>query len=373
VKVLILHRKDVTNPEVGGGTLYTHRIASHLVEKGHEVTLICANYPGGNREDNIDGVNVLRLGTKYSTHLLAPIQYVMKYRTKTDVLIDVVNGPPWFSPLYSKVPKIAVIFQPFTGVFFLELSKPLASMMCIVERIYPYIYCNMPVVTLSPSVRNELVKKGISKENIFVIPPGIDLEKHTSGRKSAVPLILYVGRLKKYKGIDHLIMSMREIRKKVRDARLLIVGKGDYMSELTGLTETVGLKDAVEFCGYVSEEKKIELLKKAHVLVIPSIEEGWGIPIIEAAACGTPAIGTNTSGLRDSIIDEKTGLLVPYGKPNTLAKKIVRVLENDDLRRRLSSNAMEWAKNFDWEKRLWTFERIVAAIGNGQMAAREAL
>lgn len=365
MKILILHRRDITNLEAGGGTLYIHRVAKYLVQKGHKVTLICANYPEGKNEDNIDGVNILRLGTKHSVYFLSPFHYLRKFKGKTDILIDAINGPPWFSPLYSNAPKIALIFQAFMEVFLVELNKPLAFILRSVEKFIPYVYHNTPVVTLSHSVKKDLVDTGFPERNIFVIPPGIDREKYGPGEKSHLPLVLYVGRLKKYKGLEYLIMAMREVVKETLDARLLIIGKGDYADELVSLTDKLGLKNIVKFCGYVSEERKVELMRKAHVIVVPSVKEGWGIPVIEAAACGTPAIGTDTTGLRDSIINGKTGFLVPYGEPKILAKKIIGILKNDDLRDKLSKNAIRWARNFGWDKGLCKFETIVTAISKG--------
>lgn len=365
MKILILHRKDITNLEAGGGTFYIHRVAKYLVQKGHKVTLICANYSESKSEDNIDGVNILRLGTKHSVYFLSPFHYLRKFKGKTDIIIDVINGPPWFSPLYSNAPKIVLLLQTFREIFLTELNKPLAFILLSIEKFIPCVYHNTPVVTLSHSVKKDLVNMGLPERNILVIPPGIDREKYGLGEKSHLSLVLYVGRLKKYKGLEYLIMAMREVVKETPDAKLFIVGKGDYVDELVSLTDKLGLRNVVRFCGYVSEERKVELMRKAHVIVVPSIKEGWGIPVIEAAACGTLAIGTDTTGLRDSIINGKTGFLVPYGEPKILAKKIVEVLKNDDLRDKLSKHAIRWARNFGWDEGLCKFEAIVTAISGG--------
>jgi len=364
--ILILHRKDITHPEAGGGTFYIHKIAKFFTENGYGVTLICSNYPGGKKEDDIDGVKILRLGNEYSVYPLTIARFLKRFKSRISVLIDVINGPPWFSPLYTNIPKIAVVFQTFKEVFFEELNKPLATALYSVEKFIPYVYQKIPIVTLSSSVKKELIGMGLMERNIFVIPPGIEQETYKPGKKSACPLVLYVGRLKKYKGIEYLIMAMKEVIKEIADVKVLVVGKGNYADELMKLTEKMELENVVEFCGYVSEERKVAIMQRAHVLVIPSIKEGWGIPVIEAAACGTPTIGTETSGLRDTIIDGKTGFLVPYGKPKIIAEKIVKVLKDDDLRDRLSKNAVEWAKKFDWKKGLCMFERIVTAIGKNR-------
>jgi len=364
LKILILHRKDIANLEAGGGTLYIHRVAKYLVQKGHKVTLMCANYSKSKKEENIDGVNILRIGTKHSVFFLAPFHYFRRFRKKMDVLIDVMNGPPWFSPLYSNVPKIAVIFQVFREVFLAELNKPLAFLTILAEKTAPLLYRNMTVVTLSQSVKMELVNMGFSEKNVLVIPPGIDLRKYQPGGKSTLPLVLYVGRLKRYKGVEFLILAMKDVVKRIPKAKLLIAGKGDYVDELIRLTERLGLKSVVSFCGYVSEERKIELMQKAHVIVIPSVMEGWGIPIIEAAACGTPAIGTDTLGLKDTIVNGKTGFLVSYGESEILAEKIIEILENDDLRNKLSKNVTEWARNFEWKKTEQEFLCLIENISD---------
>lgn len=365
LRILILHRKDITHPEAGGGTFYIHKIAKFLTENGYDVIIICANYSGGKKEDNIDGVNILRLGNEYSVYPLAIVRFFKRFRSRINVLIDVINGPPWFSPLYTNIPKIAVIFQTFKEVFLEELNKPLAAALYSVEKVIPHVYQKIPVVTLSSSVKKELIGMGVMERNIFVIPPGIEQEKYKPGKKSSRPLVLYVGRLKKYKGIEYLIMAMKEVIKEIADVRLLIVGKGNYADELVRLTEKMELENVVEFCGYVSEERKVAIMQRAHVLVIPSIKEGWGIPVIESAACGTPTIGTQTSGLRDTIIDEKTGLLVPYGKPEVISEKIVKVLKDDNLRNKLSKNAIEWAQRFNWEKSEKKFMSIIESIVSG--------
>jgi glycosyltransferase involved in cell wall biosynthesis len=367
LRVLILHRKDITNLEAGGGTAYIHRAAKYLVERGHKVTIICANYPGGKKEENIDGVTISRTGTKDSVFFVVPVQLIRKFRKKVDVIIDVINGPPWFSSLYSNTPKIVLLLQSFREIFLVELNKPLASILCSMEKLIPYVYHNTPLITLSPSVQKDLVDMGFPERNIFVVPPGIDQEKYGPGEKSNLSLVLYVGRLKKYKGLEYLIMAMREVVKEVRNAKLFIVGKGDYANKLVSLANRLKLGKTVKFCGYVSEERKVELMRKAHVIVVPSIKEGWGIPIIEAAACGTPAVGTDTTGLRDSIINGKTGFLVPYAEPKVLAKRIAEILKNDDLRHRLSKNAVDWARNFDWNRGLRNFETIVTTIGEDSM------
>jgi len=114
--------------------------------------------------------------------------------------------------------------------------------------------------------------------------------------------------------------------------------------------------------GYVSEKEKFELLRKSWVYVICSEKEGFGISVIEANALGTPAVGYRVSGLVDSIKDGYNGLLVEDGNIEELAKVLVNLLKDDDLRKRLSENAIEWAKQFSWDKSAEEFERVLEKV-----------
>jgi len=361
LSILIFNWKDITNPTAGGGTYYTHRVAKYLVKKGHKVTLLCANYRGGQKRETVDGVDIIRVGNKYTVYIKAPLKFLKDFQNNFDLVIDEINALPWLTPLYVKTPKITFIHQTTREALFEELNKAVASLIYLFEKAGLLLYRKLPFITVSPSVKDDLVGIGISRKNISVVYPGIDLIKCKcdSARKSVFPMVLYLGRLKKYKGVQHLVRAMRYVTTKIPEAKLSIVGEGDYRSELEELVKALNLQSVVSFHGYVSEEEKIRFLKKAWVLVVPSVKEGFGIVVIEAAACGTPAIGTNTMGLRDSIIHGKTGFLVPYGKPKILAEKIHEILSDGELGSRLSRNASEWGEKFSWEETLKKFETII--------------
>jgi glycosyltransferase involved in cell wall biosynthesis len=164
--------------------------------------------------------------------------------------------------------------------------------------------------------------------------------------KNREPIIIYVGRLKKAKRPDHIVKAFSMIVEQIPRAKLWIVGDG-YLRE--DLERMAG--NNVKFFGHVSEKEKIDLLSKAWVLVNPSIREGWGINIIEANACGTPCIAYNVPGLRDSIVDGETGLLVKGNAGvEELAKVLTEFLENYKVRQEFSKSALKWSKRFTWDK-----------------------
>lgn len=361
LSILILNWKDITNPAAGGGTYYTHRVAKHLVDEGHKVTLLCANYQGGRKRETIDGVDIIRIGSKYTVYIKAPLKFLKDLRNNFDLVIDEINTIPWLTPLYAKAPKIAFIHQTTEEELFEELNKAIASLIYFAEKTGMLFYRKLPFITVSKSVKEELVSNGVPRKSIFVVYPGIDTRKYKCAgeEKSSFPLVLYLGRLKKYKGVQHLVRAMGQVVTQIPEAKLSIVGMGNHRSKLERLVAILNLQNVVSFHGYVSEEEKIRLLKKAWILAVPSVKEGFGIVVIEAAACGTPAIGTNTVGIKDAIIDGKTGFLVPYGKPEILDQKICEILSNDELRTRLSKNASKWSEEFSWEETLQKFETII--------------
>ncbi|MGC9203336.1 MAG: glycosyltransferase family 4 protein, partial [Thermoproteota archaeon] len=125
--------------------------------------------------------------------------------------------------------------------------------------------------------------------------------------------------------------------------------------------------DGVKFFGKVSEDDKIELLSKAWVMVNPSVREGWGLNVIEANACGTPCIAYEVPGLRDSIRNEETGLLVKEdGDIEKLAEAMIRILKDEELRMVLSENALEYSKNFSWDKTAEEFLKVVKGVVDGR-------
>jgi len=168
-------------------------------------------------------------------------------------------------------------------------------------------------------------------------------------RKTREPSIVLFGRIKKYKRPELALYAMKHVISRIPNAKLIVMGGGDYLPSLIKCSRALKIEKHVEFTGYVSEEKKREILQSAWVGVNTSSKEGWGITVLEANACGTPVIASNSPGLRDSVINGKTGFLVEHGNVERLAERIIKVLEDEKLRSTLSNSAVEWAKKFDWD------------------------
>jgi glycosyltransferase involved in cell wall biosynthesis len=235
----------------------------------------------------------------------------------------------------------------------------LAVLAYIAESSIGCLYKAIPFITFSEDTKNELVNIGIPKTHIYVAQEGISLTDYGPGRKDDFPHIIYVGRMVRNKGVEFLIKAMRIVVQRIPNAKLSLIGRGYFEDKLIRLIRELKLEDHVTFHGYVSEREKIRLLQRAHILVMPSLREGWATPVIEANACGTPAIGSNVPGIRSAIIDGVTGLVVPYGNIKELAEKIIILLTNHSLHQRMSENAMKWAQNFDQRVMIQKFIKII--------------
>jgi len=157
---------------------------------------------------------------------------------------------------------------------------------------------------------------------------------------------------------------MPSILKEIPNVKLSIVGTGEAEDNLKTLTADLRLVDSTTFYGYVDEEEKIKYLQNAWLFVNPSEKEGWGLTVIEANACGTPAVAFDVPGLRDSIKDGQTGLLVADGESDALALTIVKLLKDDTLRAELSMTALNYARQFSWDKSAKEFMNVLERVSN---------
>ncbi len=354
MKILIFNWQDIRNPLSGGAEVHLHEIFSRIAQLGHEVTLYCSSFKGAKREENIGGIRVIREGGRYLFNFRVVYKYITKFRKGNyDIVIDDMNKIPFFTPLYVRKPLFFIVHHLFNKSIFLEAPLPMALYVYFMEKIGIYICKKMgvPVIVVSPSTKAEMIEKGIDSQKIYFAYNCVDhkLYKPEENNRSSTKLIGYFGRIKKYKSIEHLLQSFEIVIKEYPDLRLVIIGDGDNRINLQNLSKELGINNNVEFTGFVDEVTKVNLLQQMWFLVNTSSKEGWGLTVIEANACQTPVIASNVPGLRDSVKDGETGLLYEYGNIPELASKIKLLLAGNSLRDKLSANAFQWAKTFDWD------------------------
>ena len=217
-------------------------------------------------------------------------------------------------------------------------------------------YFDVPIVTVSDSTRYDLLDLGF--KNVKVVPEGLNFNPLDQvPEKERYPVIAYVGRLKRAKRPDHAVKAFKIIKQEIPNAELWVIGDGYFRRHLEK-TST----DGVKFFGHLNNVERRDLIKRAWVLVNPSVREGFGLNVVEANALGTPCTAYDVEGLRDSIMDDETGLLVRSRRVKDLADKIVMILMNTMLREKLSQKALDYSKQFGWDKSAEVFLKILQQI-----------
>ena len=361
LRILIFNWRDTRHIYAGGAEVYVHELAKRWVKDGSKVTVFCGNDNRSPFSEFIDGVEIIRRGGTYTIYIFAIMYYFLKFRGKYDVIIDCENGIPFFTPLFTRVPVVLLIHHVHQEIFKKFLKFPLREIAEFLEgTLMPFVYRSKVLVTVSESSKREIMKLGFTNEdNIEVVYNGVAKTPPMLISKTPNPSFLYLGRLKEYKNIDIAIDAFSTFVKDYPKAILSIVGSGEYSSILEKQVAELNLSDKIHFYGKVSEEEKAFLLSASWVMLQPSSAEGWGLTVIEANATGTPVIASRVNGLKDSVVDGKTGMLVQVRNTNQFATAMRLVIEDTSFRNILSQNAYTWSKNFDWDKSALHFYQLI--------------
>ncbi|MFL5523871.1 MAG: glycosyltransferase family 4 protein [Gemmatimonadaceae bacterium] len=351
MRILVLNWQDVTNPQAGGAELHFQEIFSRIVARGHSVDLLCSSYAGAPERAALSGIQIYRFGSRH-TYPFVSRGYYRRHleRNDYDVVIEDLNKIPLYTPLWSLKKLVVLVHHLFGSTAFREALPPLAAAVWLSEQPIGAIYRGVPFEAVSVSTADDLAARGIPRDSIRVIYNGVDSARLTpnAAERSGRPLFVYLGRLKKYKGVDVVIRAFAELQHP--DARMEIAGTGDYRASLERLVKSLGLEDRVKFLGFIPEEEKVHLLRRAWASVLASPKEGWGISNLEAAACGTPVIAANSPGIRESVINGETGFLVPPNDHHAMSASMRGLVQSPALVDVLGAAARRFAEAFTWDR-----------------------
>lgn len=337
----------------GGAEVHLHELFGRLAERGHRVTLLASGWEGAPGRARLDGIEIRRVGRRWTFPLHAPRGWRELRGKGFDLVVENINKLPLLTPAWMDPPVVALVNHLFGRTAFREASWPVAATVVSAERLIPWAYRRTPFHAVSRSTAEDLARRGVDPSRIEVVYGAVDHDVYRPDpgvEPFGRPTLAYVGRLRRYKGLDVVMRALARAGGAAAGARLLVAGKGDDRSRLEEAAGAAGVADRVEFLGYVSEERKVELLRRAWVNVYPSPREGWGLTNLEAAACGTPTVASDAPGLRESVVDGETGFLVPHGSPEAWARRLEEVLADDGLRGRLGRAAREHAARYTWER-----------------------
>lgn len=366
MKLLVVNWQDLANPHSGGAEVHLHEIFGRLARRGHEVSLLCSGFPGAAPMGEADGMRIHRVGGRHSFTLAAAPYYRRHLAAQRfDVVVEDLNKIPLFTPYWIKSPILLLVHHLFGATAFREASAPFAAATWLFERPIPLVYRGLPTEAVSESSRDDLVDRGLRREDIRVIHNGVDVEffrPAPSVPRLAEPTFLSVGRLKKYKRIDHAVEAVALLKRRGRPVRLRIAGKGDDEPRLRDVVARLDVGERVTFEGFVSEAGKRDLMRQVWATIQPSPKEGWGITNIEAAACGTPTVASDSPGLRESVVHGQTGLLYPHGDIEKLADAVERLATDRAEVERLGAGALAFAQGFTWDRAAELTEAHLAEV-----------
>jgi glycosyltransferase involved in cell wall biosynthesis len=363
VRLLLVNWQCRENPLAGGAEIHLHEIYGRLAARGHQVTLLCGGWPGCAPTACLDGIEVVRVGTRYTFPFLARAAFRRDFaRQPFDLLIEDVNKIPLATTTWGGPPVVALVPHLFGGTAFQELAAPLAAAVWLAERPLGRVYRDTPFQAISMSTADDLTSRGIPRESVQVIYPGIDTAGYTpaAGTRASEPVFAYLGRLKRYKGVHLVVRAFAALAHPT--ATLEIAGAGDYRPALERLAASLDLGERVRFLGRISEAEKRALLRRAWALLFASPKEGWGITNLEAAASGTPVVASNSPGIRESVRDGETGYLVPHADTRAMSEAMARLAGNPSLVSHLGAQARCFAETFTWERAAEETERHLEQV-----------
>lgn len=350
-RVLVLNERDPRHPKAGGAETHVAEIFARLVARGFEVTWAASSFPGAASRERIEGFEVWRLGplARYYPRVAWTCARETR-RARFDVVVECLNKVPFFSPLYSAVPVLALCHHLFGETAFSQVPWPVAAAVWLAERPVPWVYRRRRFIAISESSRDDLVRRGIRASRIRVSHCGIRAPRVEGPPiRARAARVAYVGRLEPYKRVDVLLHAMARVRDAVPAADLVVIGRGSERGRLEALARDLGLEASTRFTGFVSDDERDALLAQARVCVCASEKEGWGLTVIEANALGTPVVASDAPGLRDSVHHGETGFLVEPGDAGAFAARVRELLADDALAQSMSDAARAWSRSFDWD------------------------
>jgi glycosyltransferase involved in cell wall biosynthesis len=358
MNILVFSWRDPKHPLAGGAEQVMHEHMKGWVKAGHQVTLFSSHFKGGARKEKLDGILIVRYGYQLlGVHLAGFFWYFFGKHKKFDLVVDQFHGIPFFTPFYVRAPKLAVLQEVAREVWFVNhLPKPFNWIVgwlgYLGEPFVFLFYRRIPFMVGSKSAKKDLIKFRIPSKNITIIPHGVIIERaKVKAQKSKIKTIIFLGALAKDKGIEDAIRTFAILNREGR-FQFWVVGKGSkkYLDELVKLARKLGLQKKIKFWGFVSQKKKFEFLRRAHVMINPSIREGWGLVNIEANAMATPVVAYNSPGLVDSVKEGQSGIICRKNTPREMANQVFNLLNNKALYNKLQKGAISWSKNFSWKK-----------------------
>lgn len=364
MRIAFLNWRDLTHPEGGGAELYAQTVCAGLAQRGHTVTLYCADHGNAPRDEERHGYRIRRRGSRFSVYAAAVRQLRADSRLQGtyDVIVDTQNGIPFFTPVQARAPGVVLVHHVHREQWPVVFGPLPARVGWFVEsRVAPTVNRRRTYVAVSDRTKEELGDLGVALDRIRVIHNGTRPPRLTGQPRAEDPTIVVLGRLVPHKRVEHAVDVIAALARTYPRARLRVLGEGWWHDRISAHARARDVADRVDMLGFVDERTKAEELDRAWLSLAPSIKEGWGLSVVEAASHGVPTVAYHgAGGLSESIIDGRTGVLVESLDAMTSA---VRVLIEDAPRRaRMAEEAKEHSLRYTWEACIDAWECLLEEV-----------
>lgn len=368
MNILWLTWKDHAHPTAGGAEVVLRELSRRLVRDGHNVTWLTCGYTDKAQLERIDGINIIRVGkNRYMHSLQAFTYYARKLKDKYDIVIEVVNTAPYFSVFFGKKSRRFLFYHQLAGNVWFHEARPPVSFVgrYVLEPLATRILSRADVntITVSESTRQDLAHFGFKMDKTHIISEGILLKpipKLNMVQKFSNPTLLSLGALRAMKRTIHQITAFEIAKQQLPNLQLKIAGlaDGSYGQKVLNRINNSLFANDIEYLGKVTEQTKVQLMQKSHLIAVTSIKEGWGLIVTEAASQGTPAVVYDVDGLRDSVRNGRTGI-VTQAQPTALADAIVALLSDKDRYKHTREAAWRWSKQITFNNAYKDFKKIL--------------
>lgn len=373
VHIVVLNWRDTANPEGGGSEVYVEQLARRWARHGHRVTLVCAAHDCAPALEERDGLRIIRVGTKLTVYSRARKLLRQGALGTVDVVVDTQNGIPFFARYATKAPTVVLVHHVHREQWPVVYDPVRARVGWFIESVAaPRSLLGSAYVAVSEATRSELVAQGVPTDSITVVHNGTEALADSGAARDAAPRILVLGRLVPHKRVEHVIVAAARLRERHPGLTVAIVGDGWWAPRLHEAARDHGVADIVEFTGHVSESEKARQVDRAWVLALPSLKEGWGLVVMEAASRGVPAIAyADAGGVAESIEDGVTGMLV-HGEEAEFAVALDALLTDTALRTTMGERARARSVHFSWDASARKFEDLLTSVARAPRTNRAA-
>lgn len=363
MRITFLTWRDTGHPDGGGSELYVEEISRRLAGRGHDITILCARYPGSTGSSVEHGVHFRRRGGRLTVYLHGLLHLMLPVGRRQDVVVEVINGLPFGARLVRRTRLVAVVHHLHRAQWRMIYPGLGGRVGWFVEsRVTPMLYRRTPHVTVSDATRRDLIGLGLPADAVRIVHNGLTTTDVEESR-SPVPRLVVLARLVPHKRIEHAFAAMVALREEFPSLRLDVIGSGWWHDELVAAARELRVDDLVVWHGHVSDVERDRILARAWLGLLPSTKEGWGLSVTEAAAQGTPTVAyREAGGVNESIIDGVTGVLVDGPGPEAMVAEVRSVLRDGERLERMSAAARQHAGMFSWDASALEFEAVLEQV-----------